>query len=82
MEMYDERERKGGIHWRSYTYTRPGGRDGRQEYIVLIVPQTQDFDRVLHEVGLKLISSNPPRYGEGLEQASLMEALTPELMVP
>lgn len=81
MEMYDERERKGGIHWRSYTYTRPGGRDGRQEYIVLIVPQTQDFDRVLHEIGLKLVSDTL-RYRDGVEQAELMEALTPELMAP
>lgn len=81
MEMYDERERKGGIHWRSYTYTRPGNRDGRQEYVVLIAPQAQDFDRVLHEVGLKLVSDNP-RYRDGVKQAELMEALTPELLAP
>lgn len=78
----EKRNRERGIHWRSYTYSKPGGHDGRQEYIVLIGPQSQNFDRVLHEVGLKLISSNPPRYGEGLEQASLMEALTQEMLTP
>lgn len=80
MEMYDERRRKGGIHWRSYTYTRPGNRDGRQEYVVLIAPQTQNFDRVLHEVALKLVSDDP-RYKD-VGQAALMEALTPELLAP
>lgn len=77
----EKRNRERGIHWRSYTYSKPGGHDGRQEYVILIGPQAQNFDRVLHEVGLKLVSDNP-RYRDGVAQAELMEALTPELLAP
>lgn len=77
----EKRNRERGIHWRSYTYSKPGGHDGRQEYVILIGPQAQNFDRVLHEVGLKLVSDNP-RYRDGVAQAELMEALTPELLSP
>ena len=77
----EKRNREKGIQYRSYTYTRPGSRDGQQEYVVLIAPKSQNFDRVLHEVGLKLVSDNP-RYRDGVEQAELMETLTPELLAP
>lgn len=76
----EKRNREKGIQHRSYTYTRPGSRDGQQEYVVLIAPKSQNFDRVLHEVGLKLVSDNPNYKDVG--QAALMEALTPELLAP
>ena len=82
MELYNkERGRKGGIQWCSYTYSKPGSQDGRPEYVILIGPQSQNFDRVLHEIGLQLVFDTP-RYKDGVEQAALMDALTQNMLTP
>lgn len=77
----EKRSRERSAQCCTYSYTKPGSKDGRREYVVLVAPRSQNVDRVLHQIGLELVSKNWD-YRDGITQSELMEALTPEILEP